>query len=47
MDSLKSIKQESISTEQMDIEIEEHQIKTEPWQYQQMIDTEVVNCCDL
>ena len=46
MDSLKLIKHESISTEQMDIKIEEHQIKIEPLQYQQMINTEVIKCCD-
>ena len=43
MDILKPIKQEIISAEQMDIKLEYHEIKTEPWQYQLMINNEVVN----
>ena len=39
MDILKPVKQERVSTEQLDLKIEDHPIEDEPWHYLHSIDT--------
>ena len=41
MNILNPVKQDIVSTEQMDVKVEYHPIETEPWQYSQCIKSEM------